>query len=320
MDAASGAIMFQRGADDLIYPASMSKLMLLAVTFKALKAGQIKLDDEFFMSEYAWRRGGAPSGTSAMMVPVGKKAKLDELLKGIIVQSGNDAAISVAENIAGNESLFAKRMMEEARPIGLKKSTFKNATGLHDSIQLKKILNYEEGPTFPADYRPVNTRVLASPPSQFEQQIVVAAGSKQGIHRYDPVVTPGGLVGDVTKVFSNVARVTLLTDDQSAVGAMNLHGASGLVRHGASPEGTLILDQVTKDQVVYRGDRVLTQGSLAGGLPSIYPRGIPIGTVTHVGQSDVGLYKDIQVSPFVDFSSLESVIVLVPKVRSAQLP
>src|SRR5436190_2885635 len=132
MDAASGAIMFQRGADDLIYPASMSKLMLLAVTFKALKAGQIKLDDEFFMSEYAWRRGGAPSGTSAMMVPVGKKAKLDELLKGIIVQSGNDAAISVAENIAGNESLFAKRMMEEARPIGLKKSTFKNATGLHD--------------------------------------------------------------------------------------------------------------------------------------------------------------------------------------------
>jgi rod shape-determining protein MreC len=196
-----------------------------------------------------------------------------------------------------------------------------NATALHDSIQLKKILAYEEGPSFPTDYRPVNTRVLGGPPSQFEQQIVVAAGSNQGIHRYDPVVTPAGLVGDVTKVFSNVARVTLLTDDQSAVGAMNLRGASGLVRHGASPTGgTLILDQVTKDQVVYRGDRVLTQGSLAGGLPSIYPRSIPIGTVTHVGQSDVGLYKDIQVSPFVDFSSLESVIVLVPKVRSAQLP
>jgi rod shape-determining protein MreC len=195
-----------------------------------------------------------------------------------------------------------------------------NATALHDSIQLKKILNYEEGPSFPIDYRPVNTRVLAGPPSQFEQQVVVAAGSNQGIHRYDPVVTPAGLVGDVTKVFSNVARVTLLTDDQSAVGAMNLRGASGLVRHGASPEGTLILDQVTKDQVVYRGDRVLTQGTLAGGLPSIYPRGIPIGTVTHVGQSDIGNYKDIQLSPFVDFSSLESVIVLVPKVRSAQLP
>jgi rod shape-determining protein MreC len=195
-----------------------------------------------------------------------------------------------------------------------------NATAAHDNLELRQMLNYEQGPAFPADYRPVNTRVIAGPPSQFEQQVVVAAGTNQGIHRYDPVVTPGGLVGDVTKVFSNVARVTLLTDDQSAVGAMNLRGASGLVRHGASPGGTLILDQVTKDQVVYRGDRVLTQGSLAGGLPSIYPRGIPIGTVTHVGQSDVGLYKDIQLTPFVDFSSLESVIVLVPKVRSAQLP
>ena len=195
-----------------------------------------------------------------------------------------------------------------------------NATALHDNVQLRRILNYEQGASFPGDYGPVNTRVIAGPPSQFEQQIVVAAGSNQGIARYDPVVTPAGLVGDVTKVFSNVARVTLLTDDQSAVGAMNLRGASGLVRHGASPGGTLILDQVTKDQVVYRGDRVLTQGSLAGGLPSVYPRGIPIGTVTHVGQSDVGLYKDIQLQPFVDFSSLESVIVLVPKVRSAKLP
>ena len=100
MDAESGAIIFQRGADELMYPASMSKLMLLAVAFKALKAGEIKLEDEFFMSEYAWRKGGAPSGTSAMMVPVGKKAKVEELLKGITVQSGNDAAISIAENMA----------------------------------------------------------------------------------------------------------------------------------------------------------------------------------------------------------------------------
>ena len=132
MDAESGAIIFQRGAEDLIYPASMSKLMLLAVAFKALKAGEIKLGDEFFMSEYAWRKGGAPSGTSAMMVPVGKKAKVEELLKGITVQSGNDAAISMAENMAGNEGLFVKRMNDEARLIGLKKSTFRNATGFHD--------------------------------------------------------------------------------------------------------------------------------------------------------------------------------------------
>ena len=192
-----------------------------------------------------------------------------------------------------------------------------NATAFHDNLVLKKMLSYEEGPDFPSGFRAVNTRVIAQPPSQFEQQIVVEAGSNQGIRRYDPVVTPAGLVGDVTKVFSNVARVTLLTDEQSAVGAMNLKGASGLVRHGNS---TLILDQVTKDQIVQRGDHVLTQGTLAGKLPSVYPRGIPIGIVTHVGQSDVGLYKDIQLRPFVDFSSLESVIVLVPKVRAGRLP
>ena len=130
MDAESGAIMFQRGGEELMHPASMSKLMLLAVVFKALKAGEVKLEDQFFMSEYAWRKGGAPSGTSAMFVPVGTKASLDELLKGVIVQSGNDAAISIAENMGGNEGTFARRMTEEARQIGLKKSVFKNATGL----------------------------------------------------------------------------------------------------------------------------------------------------------------------------------------------
>jgi len=129
MDADSGAIMFQRNGEELMHPAAMSKLMLLAVVFKALKAGEVKLEDQFFMSEFAWRKGGAPSGTSAMFVPVGTKATLDELIKGIIVQSGNDAAISIAENMGGNEGKFAARMTEEARQIGLKKSVFKNATG-----------------------------------------------------------------------------------------------------------------------------------------------------------------------------------------------
>ena len=130
MDADSGGVMYQRSGEELMHPASMSKLMLLAVVFKALKAGEVKLEDQFFMSEYAWRKGGAPSGTSAMFVPVGTKATVDELLKGIIVQSGNDAAISIAENMGGNEGRFAQRMNAEAREIGLKKSVFKNATGL----------------------------------------------------------------------------------------------------------------------------------------------------------------------------------------------
>src|SRR5688572_22158874 len=132
MDADSGAVLYQHNADELMAPASMSKLMTLAVIFKALKTGQIKLEDEFLMSVNAWRNGGAPSGTSAMMVPVNTKEPMEQLLQGIIVQSGNDACMAIAEGMAGNEEAFARVMTEEARKLGLTKSTFRNSTGLPD--------------------------------------------------------------------------------------------------------------------------------------------------------------------------------------------
>jgi len=113
-------------------PASMSKLMTLAVAFRALKEGRVKLSDEFLMSENAWRKGGGPSGTSAMFVPINTRISVEELIKGIIIQSGNDAAIAVAEGIAGSEDAFAKMMTEEARRLGMPLSTFRNATGLYD--------------------------------------------------------------------------------------------------------------------------------------------------------------------------------------------
>jgi D-alanyl-D-alanine carboxypeptidase (penicillin-binding protein 5/6) len=136
MDAASGAILFQQNADDLAPPASMSKLMTLAVLFRAMKDGHVRKTDEFVMSVNAWRHGGAPSGTSAMMVPVNTKATVDELIQGIAVQSGNDAAMCIAEGLAGSEAAFARMMTEEARRIGLSKSTFANATGLGDPNHL----------------------------------------------------------------------------------------------------------------------------------------------------------------------------------------
>lgn len=135
VDYDSGAVVFQRGADELVYPASMGKLMTLAVLFKAMKDGKVKPEDEFLMSENAWRTGGAPSGTSAMFVPINTKARVDELIQGIVVQSGNDACIAVAEALAGSEAKFAEQMTEEARRIGLPKATFANATGLHNEGQ-----------------------------------------------------------------------------------------------------------------------------------------------------------------------------------------
>ncbi|MBL8881449.1 MAG: D-alanyl-D-alanine carboxypeptidase [Hyphomicrobium sp.] len=136
VDAGTGAVLFQQNADELAPPASMSKLMTLAVLFKAIKEGKVSATDEYTMSVNAWRKGGAPSRTSAMMVPVNTTATVGDLIKGIAVQSGNDACIAVAEAMAGSEPAFAKMMTQEARRIGLTKSTFANATGLPNENHL----------------------------------------------------------------------------------------------------------------------------------------------------------------------------------------
>ena len=136
MDYDSGSIIYQKAADELVPPASMSKLMTLAVLFRALKDGKYKPEDEFFTSENAWRTGGAPSGTSAMFIPINSKTPISELIQGIVVQSGNDACITVAEGMAGNTAAFANMMEAEARRIGMPKSTFRNPTGLHDPEHL----------------------------------------------------------------------------------------------------------------------------------------------------------------------------------------
>ncbi len=136
MDADTGAILFQHNADELLPPASITKLMTAEIVFQAIKDGRLKLTDEFPMSVHAWRTGGAPSRTSSMFVPVNTSATVDDLLQGMIVQSGNDAAIAIAEGMAGTEEAFAKRMNAEAKRIGLTKSVFKNPSGLSDPEHL----------------------------------------------------------------------------------------------------------------------------------------------------------------------------------------
>jgi serine-type D-Ala-D-Ala carboxypeptidase (penicillin-binding protein 5/6) len=136
LDADTGAIFYQSNADELLPPASVSKLMTAAVVFRALKDNRIKLTDEMTMSEHAWRTGGAPSRTSSMFVPINTAATVDDLVKGMLIQSANDAAICLAEGLGGTEDQFAKRMAVEAKRIGLTKSTFANPTGLYDPGQL----------------------------------------------------------------------------------------------------------------------------------------------------------------------------------------
>lgn len=126
MDYETGAVLFEKDADTPTTPSSMSKLMTVAIVFDRLKSGQLKPDDEFYVSEKAWREREG----SSMWVRVDTRIRVIDLLRGIIVQSGNDACIVVAENIAGSEEAFADLMTKKAREWGLKSSTFANASGL----------------------------------------------------------------------------------------------------------------------------------------------------------------------------------------------
>src|SRR4030088_3320718 len=109
---------------------SMMKLMTAEVVFNAIKKGDVKLTDEYRISENAWRRGGAPSGTSTMFAAINSKVSVDDLLHGAIIPSGNDACIALAEGIAGNERTFATDFMtKRARELCLSKYTFGESTG-----------------------------------------------------------------------------------------------------------------------------------------------------------------------------------------------
>jgi D-alanyl-D-alanine carboxypeptidase (penicillin-binding protein 5/6) len=130
IDAETGTILYSKQADQLIPPASLAKLMTIEVVFHALKTGRLKMDDKFIVSENAWKRGGAKSGGSTMFAKVKSEIRVEDLIKGVIVQSANDACITLAEGLAGTEENFATMMTERARKIGLSKSIFKNSNGL----------------------------------------------------------------------------------------------------------------------------------------------------------------------------------------------
>jgi serine-type D-Ala-D-Ala carboxypeptidase (penicillin-binding protein 5/6) len=132
MDARTGRVLFEKNADAPVPPASMSKLMTMIVVFEALKAGKLTLDQKFKVSQDAWKRGGASSGGSTMYAELNSEIALDDLIKGVIVQSANDACIVIAENMAGSEQAFAELMTKRAHELGATNATFKNATGLPD--------------------------------------------------------------------------------------------------------------------------------------------------------------------------------------------
>ncbi len=132
IEVTTGKVLFEKNADQPMPPASMSKMMTAYMIFERLKNGGLSLEDTFPISEDAWRRGGAKSGGSTMFLEPGKRAKVEDLIRGIVVQSGNDACIVVAEALASSEKAFAEEMTKKGRELGLTHSVFKNSNGWPD--------------------------------------------------------------------------------------------------------------------------------------------------------------------------------------------
>jgi len=199
----------------------------------------------------------------------------------------------------------------------LRRQVAEQQTAVNENEVLRRQLAFRDAPSYPKDYDAVAARVLTNPSASYDQTVTIAAGSNDGIAVEDVVVTPDGLVGQVTKVLNGQAKVMLVTDPDSAVRALdaNNRAAIGILQRGSSTS-SLSLSRVTKDRKVQAGDTIVTAGSPGHGqLPSLYPQKILIGTVTSVGQNDTDLFKEIQVQPFVDLTSLQAVLVLVPKSR-----
>jgi D-alanyl-D-alanine carboxypeptidase (penicillin-binding protein 5/6) len=132
LDFDSDSILYEKNSDQPVEPASLAKLMTLEYLFNEIKQGRVKLTDTFTVSENAWRKGGAPSHGSTMFAAIHSKVDVSDLIQGIIVDSANDACITVAEALGGNETAFGQMLTKRAREIGLQNSTFSNATGLSD--------------------------------------------------------------------------------------------------------------------------------------------------------------------------------------------
>jgi rod shape-determining protein MreC len=241
-----------------------------------------------------------------------------------VVQPFQVAADRVAEPFRDAHAWFdgvlgarseAERLQRENDE--LRQQLARNDVAAAENESLRSLLEYRDGPRFPDDFEGVAAQVVSRTSGAFAQAVVIAAGTKDGVRVDDPVVDGRGLVGTVTRVSSRTARVTLLTDEQSAVSAVDVRSqAAGIVRHGRGARMTLILDRVPKHESIEPGDTIVTAGWRTPQLASRYPKGIQIGRVTSVGRADTDLYTQVQVEPFVDFGDLESVLVLVRRAEA----
>lgn len=163
IDAASGSTLLARNIDTPAEPGAMTKLVTLAALAEALKAGEVKLDTAYLVTENAWRKGGAPSGGPTMFAALKSTIAVSDLLRGLAVQAGNDACIILAEGLDGSQEKFAARMTALAKRIGMAHSSFRNATGAAEPGQVSTLQDIARALTFLIESHPESYALLGEP-------------------------------------------------------------------------------------------------------------------------------------------------------------
>jgi rod shape-determining protein MreC len=191
-------------------------------------------------------------------------------------------------------------------------------TARRDARELRGLVGLQREDTFPQGTRPVTARVIARSPTVWFSSVKIDKGSSDGIRLDQPVIASGGLAGKVTDVSGGSAQVTLLTDASSAVSAQVMpEGANGIVKPEVGNPRDLLLDFVEKGRRVTEGTTVVTSGFTSSRVESLFPRGIPIGTVTEVDLDEIELYQRVHIRPFADLRRLDWLQVLTSRGRPA---
>jgi rod shape-determining protein MreC len=191
-------------------------------------------------------------------------------------------------------------------------------TARRDARELRGLVGLQRQEGFPQGTRPVTARVIARSPTVWFSSVKIDKGSNDGVRVDQPVIASGGLAGKVTNVTSGTAQVTLLTDASSAVSAQVMpEGANGIVKPEVGNPRDLLLDFVEKGRRVTEGTTVVTSGFTSSRVESLFPRGIPIGTVTEVDLDEIELYQRVHIRPFADLRRLDWLQVLTSRGRPA---
>jgi rod shape-determining protein MreC len=231
------------------------------------------------------------------------------------LQEGASRALKPASDLVGwagdvfdakSENKDLKKQNEELRA-----QLAAAQTAERDAKQLRGLVGFNESARFPDGHEPVAARVIGRSPTVWYSAITIDKGSDQGVRADQAVVSGAGLVGRVSDVAPDAARVTLITDHTSGVSAQLVpNGANGLVKATVGNPNDLILDFVEKGRAVARGATVVTSGWRSSRLESLFPRGIPIGRVSRVDSDERELYQRVHLRPFADVRELDIVEVL----------